>query len=428
MTTPRHTAHRPLAPRVAGPREPVDPARIGRRVVRRRAKGAVAAALDDAWFDARQVSRHENLADDARGPAELAEWERIDQLLAAAPAGTVYDPDADDFVQAELAADAAAAAREAELREAARIAARADELQALRELGTLEQIEPRDGDEAARDELTGEPAATSKPTSTPGSRTPWPRTSDTTATPPPAKPPPASCRRLSSRTPRCSPNSPAWSPAPTSTSWRSRPGSPPPNLKPLARSPRSSLASGRSTASTITEVIVTLSRPPVSRTPIRLSRRGVTLTVRPGTTGPALDLGRLADQRDTPLGATTRAGELWCLKVEGTAAARPGLSERSGPTAAVRPIPWWHTSVRALEASMSEQPAPADTAARQLEPAAADAVRAYAAKTRADADRFAVVLEDIATNGLPDPEQCTPWEELREAHLTRLAAQRPAVA
>ncbi|WEH37246.1 hypothetical protein PZB75_30105 [Streptomyces sp. AM 4-1-1] len=31
---------------------------------------------------------------------------------------------------------------------------RADELQALRELGTLEQAEPRDGDEAVRDELT----------------------------------------------------------------------------------------------------------------------------------------------------------------------------------------------------------------------------------------------------------------------------------
>ncbi|MFM9457159.1 hypothetical protein [Streptomyces europaeiscabiei] len=46
------------------------------------------------------------------------------------------------------------AAREAELREAARGAARADELQALRELGTLEQTEPREGDEAARDELT----------------------------------------------------------------------------------------------------------------------------------------------------------------------------------------------------------------------------------------------------------------------------------
>ncbi|MEW2624331.1 hypothetical protein [Streptomyces sp. NPDC048106] len=79
-----------------------------------------------------------------------------------------------------------------------------------------------------------------------------------------------------------------------------------------------------------------------------------------------------------------------------------------------------------MEPSTSEQPAPAGTATRQqLEPAAADAVRAYAAKTRADADRFAAVPEDIATNGLPEPDQCTPWEELHEAHLAR---QRPAVA
>jgi hypothetical protein len=48
----------------------------------------------------------------------------------------------------------AAADREAAVREAQRIAARADELQALRELHALEQTEPRDGDEAARDELT----------------------------------------------------------------------------------------------------------------------------------------------------------------------------------------------------------------------------------------------------------------------------------
>ncbi|MDX2993520.1 hypothetical protein [Streptomyces scabiei] len=155
----RPGARRPLAARVAAPREPVDQARIGRRVVRRRAKGMtaadVAAALEDARFDARQDSRHEHLADDERGRAELAEWERIDQLLAAEAPDTVYNPDTDDVVQAELAAEAAAAAaREAEHREAARIAARADELQALRELGTLEQTEPRDGDEAARDELT----------------------------------------------------------------------------------------------------------------------------------------------------------------------------------------------------------------------------------------------------------------------------------
>ncbi|MFD9605120.1 hypothetical protein [Streptomyces sp. NPDC059970] len=158
MTTPRRTARRPLAPRVAAPREPVDPARIGRRVVRRRAKGmdagAIAAALEEARFDAQQASRHEDLADDVRGPAELTEWERLAQLLADAAPGTVYDPDVDDVAQAELAADAAAAVRQAELREAAWIAARADELQALRELGTLEQADPRDGDEAVRDELT----------------------------------------------------------------------------------------------------------------------------------------------------------------------------------------------------------------------------------------------------------------------------------
>jgi hypothetical protein len=86
--------------------------------VRRRAKGiTVARALDDARFDARQDSRHEDLAGDVRGRAELAEWERIEQLLAAAGPGALYDPDADDVARAELAADAAAAAaREAELR------------------------------------------------------------------------------------------------------------------------------------------------------------------------------------------------------------------------------------------------------------------------------------------------------------------------
>ncbi|GGR58802.1 MULTISPECIES: hypothetical protein [Streptomyces] len=77
---------------------------------------------------------------------------------------------------------------------------------------------------------------------------------------------------------------------------------------------------------------------------------------------------------------------------------------------------------------MSEQPVPADTARQQLDSAAADAVRAYAAHTRATADQFADVLEDIAACGLPSVEECTPWEELREQHLARLARQRPAVA
>lgn len=77
---------------------------------------------------------------------------------------------------------------------------------------------------------------------------------------------------------------------------------------------------------------------------------------------------------------------------------------------------------------MSKQPAPADTARQQLDPYAADGLRAYAARTRESADQLAAVLEDIAANGLPVVEDCTPWEELREAHLVRLAAQRPAVA
>ncbi len=65
MWPPGGGTRRPLAPQVAMPCEPVDPARIGRR---------------------------EDLADDVRGPAELAEWESIDQLLAGAEPGTVHRP------------------------------------------------------------------------------------------------------------------------------------------------------------------------------------------------------------------------------------------------------------------------------------------------------------------------------------------------
>ncbi|MET8168524.1 hypothetical protein ABZT34_30455 [Streptomyces sp. NPDC005329] len=54
---------------------------------------------------------------------------------------------------------------------AARVTVRAEELQALREVGTLEQIEPREGDEAVRDELTGRPARARRRTSTRGSPT-----------------------------------------------------------------------------------------------------------------------------------------------------------------------------------------------------------------------------------------------------------------
>jgi len=63
-----------------------------------------------------------------------------------------------------------------------------------------------------------------------------------------------------------------------------------------------------------------------------------------------------------------------------------------------------------------------------LTPDGADALRAYAAKKREQADRLAAALEDIAVNGLPDPADCTPWEELRERKLTELHAQRGHVA
>ncbi|MEV7729754.1 hypothetical protein AB0P15_34340 [Streptomyces sp. NPDC087917] len=75
---------------------------------------------------------------------------------------------------------------------------------------------------------------------------------------------------------------------------------------------------------------------------------------------------------------------------------------------------------------MSHRPVPA--ARHQLAPATADAVRAYAARTREQADRFASVLEDLAANGLPAVEECTPWEDLREERLAVLASRRPAVA
>ncbi|MHA4820147.1 hypothetical protein ACXZ65_38015 [Streptomyces aculeolatus] len=61
-----------------------------------------------------------------------------------------------------------------------------------------------------------------------------------------------------------------------------------------------------------------------------------------------------------------------------------------------------------------------------LDSAAADAVRAYAAKKRADADQLASILEDIAAHGLPPA--ITPWEDLRETKLAELAARRDNAA
>lgn len=89
--------------------------------------GAGAAALEDSRFDARQASRHEDLADDVRGRAERVERERIAQMLGAPPPDTGYDPDTDEVGRAEPAAEAAAVAeREAAVRDGQRIGARAE--------------------------------------------------------------------------------------------------------------------------------------------------------------------------------------------------------------------------------------------------------------------------------------------------------------
>lgn len=123
-----------------------------------------------------------------------------------------------------------------------------------------------------------------------------------------------------------------------------------------------------------------------------------------------------------------------CPATTGTAAAQDSLLRpRSAKEA--------HTGVRRryrgpparTAALMSDQPAPDDVqppaAGREsLTEDGAQALRAYAARTREDADLLAGVLEDIALNGLPDPATCTPWEELRERKLEQLHAARGHVA
>ncbi|MFH8562057.1 hypothetical protein [Streptomyces sp. NPDC017988] len=52
---------------------------------------------------------------------------------------------------------------------------------------------------------------------------------------------------------------------------------------------------------------------------------------------------------------------------------------------------------------------PQPAADRQpVTPEGADALRAYAARTRSSANELAAFLEDVATNGLPSPEQHHP--------------------
>lgn len=110
MSTPVPRSRRRIrvpAPGAAAPRQPVDWAKVGRRSVRRRATGMTAteaaAALEEVRLQRHLERDREDLADDERGPAEVAEWERIAQLLATT--GGVYDPEADAVVQDELAAE-----------------------------------------------------------------------------------------------------------------------------------------------------------------------------------------------------------------------------------------------------------------------------------------------------------------------------------
>ncbi|MFG2823747.1 hypothetical protein ACGFX4_30525 [Kitasatospora sp. NPDC048365] len=61
------------------------------------------------------------------------------------------------------------------------------------------------------------------------------------------------------------------------------------------------------------------------------------------------------------------------------------------------------------------------TGRRTLSAESAAAVRAYAATHRERADRLAAALEDLARNGLPHAEDCTPWETVRDRRLAELA-------
>ncbi|MFJ4880844.1 hypothetical protein ACIP93_37335 [Streptomyces sp. NPDC088745] len=116
--------------------------------------GEAAAALKGAELDAHLARRNEAAVDDSgRRAAELAEWQRIVQLLAAT--GGPYDPDTDAVVQEELAADRRRREEaEQQRRQQQQLADRAEELARLGRAGRLDQSVPtRAGDEAARDLL-----------------------------------------------------------------------------------------------------------------------------------------------------------------------------------------------------------------------------------------------------------------------------------
>ncbi|MFF2927199.1 hypothetical protein ACFVTP_33145 [Streptomyces celluloflavus] len=153
---PRHVPE--ARGRAGALRTPIDYAKVGRSSVRRRARGMThgeaVAALEEAELHAHLDRRDESAADDGgRRAAELAEWQRVVQLLAAtgrpyAP----YAPDADAVVQEELAEDRRRKEAEQQRRqEHARNADRAYELLTLAGAGRLDRtVASKPGDEAAR--------------------------------------------------------------------------------------------------------------------------------------------------------------------------------------------------------------------------------------------------------------------------------------
>lgn len=133
--------------RAGAPRTPIDYAKVGRSSVRRRARGMTHSETA-AGLEAAEQQAHLD-----RRAAELAEWQRIVQLLAAT--GGPYDLDADVVVQEELAEDRRREEAEQQRRqEQQRVADRAEELARLGKAGRLDRNVPsRAGDESARELL-----------------------------------------------------------------------------------------------------------------------------------------------------------------------------------------------------------------------------------------------------------------------------------
>lgn len=75
---------------------------------------------------------------------------------------------------------------------------------------------------------------------------------------------------------------------------------------------------------------------------------------------------------------------------------------------------------------MSNHHPPAER--RPVTPRGADALRAYAARERENTENLAAFLEDVAAHGLPDPEDTTPWETVRDRRLAELADEHGHVA